>query len=112
MNPQKRWFAEVTNPERRDGAPADVIDGSDLLIGLSGARALPAQALARMNDDAMVFAMANPEPRGHPRGGGAVRADHGDGALGLPQSDQQRAGVPGHLPGRAGRARGRDHRAA
>ena len=39
-----------------------MIDGADLLIGLSGARALPAQALARMNDDAMVFAMANPNP--------------------------------------------------
>ena len=62
MNPQKRWFAEVTNPECRDGAPADVIDGCDLVIGLSGARALPAQALTRMNDDAMVFAMANPNP--------------------------------------------------
>ena len=62
MNPQKRWFAEVTNPECRDGAPAEVIDGADLMIGLSGARALPAQALAKMNADAMVFAMANPTP--------------------------------------------------
>jgi malate dehydrogenase (oxaloacetate-decarboxylating) len=62
MNPIKRWFAEVTNPECRAGSPADVIDGADLLIGLSGARVLPAQALTRMNDDAMVFAMANPNP--------------------------------------------------
>ena len=62
MNKIKRWFAEATNPECRGGAPADVIDGADLLIGLSGARALPAQALARMNKDAMVFAMANPNP--------------------------------------------------
>ncbi|HTZ63888.1 MAG TPA: NAD-dependent malic enzyme [Solirubrobacteraceae bacterium] len=62
MNSQKRWFAEVTNPERRDGAPAEVIDGADLMIGLSGARALPAEALARMSADAMVFAMANPNP--------------------------------------------------
>ncbi len=62
MNEVKRWFAEVTNPERRSGAPADVIDGADLLIGVSGARALPAEALARMNADAMVFAMANPNP--------------------------------------------------
>jgi malate dehydrogenase (oxaloacetate-decarboxylating) len=62
MNPAKRWFAEVTNPECRSGTPADVIDGADLLIGVSGARALPTQALARMNDDAMVFAMANPNP--------------------------------------------------
>jgi malate dehydrogenase (oxaloacetate-decarboxylating) len=62
MTAVKRWFAEVTNPECRSGSPADVIDGADLLIGVSGARALPAQALERMNDDAMVFAMANPNP--------------------------------------------------
>ena len=62
MHAVKRWFAEATNPERRSGAPADVIEGADLLIGVSGARALPAEALARMNDDAMVFAMANPNP--------------------------------------------------
>jgi malate dehydrogenase (oxaloacetate-decarboxylating) len=66
MNKVKRWFAEVTNPEHRAGAPADVIEGADLLIGVSGARALPAQALARMNDDAMVFAMANPNPEVNP----------------------------------------------
>src|ERR1039458_5159205 len=66
MNAQKRWFAQVTNPECRDGAPADVIDGADLLIGVSGARALPAEALARMNADAMVFAMANPNPEVKP----------------------------------------------
>jgi malate dehydrogenase (oxaloacetate-decarboxylating) len=62
MNTIKRWFAEATNPDCRAGTPADVIDGADLLIGVSGARALPAQALARMNKDAMVFAMANPNP--------------------------------------------------
>jgi malate dehydrogenase (oxaloacetate-decarboxylating) len=66
MNAVKRWFAESTNPECRSGAPADVIDGADLLIGVSGARALPAEALTRMNDDAMVFAMANPNPEVNP----------------------------------------------
>ncbi len=66
LNPVKRWFAEVTNPERRGGSPAEVIDGADLLIGVSGARALPASALARMNPDAMVFAMANPTPEVSP----------------------------------------------
>jgi malate dehydrogenase (oxaloacetate-decarboxylating) len=62
MNAVKRWFSETTNPECRAGTPTDVIDGADLLIGLSGARVLEAEALARMNDDAMVFAMANPNP--------------------------------------------------
>ena len=62
LNPIKCWFAETTNPERRAGAPKDLIDGVDLLIGVSGARVMPADALARMNDGAMVFAMANPNP--------------------------------------------------
>jgi malate dehydrogenase (oxaloacetate-decarboxylating) len=66
MNATKRWFAETTNPECRAGAPADVIEGTDLLVGLSGARALPAKALAHMNSDAMVFAMANPTPEVNP----------------------------------------------
>ncbi|MGA8355537.1 MAG: NAD-dependent malic enzyme [Solirubrobacteraceae bacterium] len=66
MSDIKRWFAEVTNPQCLSGAPADVIDGADLLIGLSGARALPADALAKMKAEAMVFAMANPNPEVHP----------------------------------------------
>ncbi len=66
MSAVKRWYAEVTNPECRAGTPADVIDGADLVVGLSGARALPAEALGRMNKDAMVFAMANPNPEVNP----------------------------------------------
>jgi malate dehydrogenase (oxaloacetate-decarboxylating) len=62
MNETKRWFSESTNPDCRAGTPAEVIDGEDLLIGLSGARTMPAHALARMAPDAMVFAMANPNP--------------------------------------------------
>src|SRR3954447_25683623 len=62
MNPVKRWYAEHSNPDRLTGAPGDVVGGTDLFIGLSGARVMPAAALARMNDGAMVFAMANPTP--------------------------------------------------
>jgi malate dehydrogenase (oxaloacetate-decarboxylating) len=62
MSSVKRRLAERTNEERRDGAPADVLKGSDLLIGLSGAQVIPASALARMNADPIVFAMANPTP--------------------------------------------------
>jgi len=66
MSAPKRWFAEVTNPEGRDGGPADLLEGADLLIGLSGAKVIPPQALAKMNKDAMVFAMANPVPEVSP----------------------------------------------
>jgi malate dehydrogenase (oxaloacetate-decarboxylating) len=62
MHPLKRWYAENTNHERISGGPADVLEGADLFIGLSGARVVQPEWLERMNDDAMVFAMANPEP--------------------------------------------------
>jgi malate dehydrogenase (oxaloacetate-decarboxylating) len=66
MNPIKRRLAERSNPDHRDGAPADVIEGADLFIGLSGARVMPAEALATMNPDPIVFAMANPNPEVSP----------------------------------------------
>jgi malate dehydrogenase (oxaloacetate-decarboxylating) len=66
MNPIKRWYAESTNPDRRDGRPADVIDGTDLFVGVSGGRVMPAEALARMAPDPIVFAMANPNPEVSP----------------------------------------------
>jgi malate dehydrogenase (oxaloacetate-decarboxylating) len=62
MSSIKRWFAENSNPEKLSGGPADVIKGADLFVGLSGARVMPPEALAGMNDDAIVFAMANPNP--------------------------------------------------
>jgi malate dehydrogenase (oxaloacetate-decarboxylating) len=66
MHPVKRSLAEDTNPERRSGAVADVLEGADLLIGLSGARVVDASALARMAPDPIVFAMANPNPEVSP----------------------------------------------
>jgi malate dehydrogenase (oxaloacetate-decarboxylating) len=66
MHPVKRALAEAGNPDHRSGGPVDVIDGTDLFIGLSGARVMPADALARMSPDPIVFAMANPTPEVSP----------------------------------------------
>ena len=62
MNSTKRWYAENSNPKNIQGQPDDVIEGMDLFIGLSGPGIIQADSLARMNDDAIVFAMANPTP--------------------------------------------------
>jgi malate dehydrogenase (oxaloacetate-decarboxylating) len=62
MTEVKRWYAENTNPEHRLGPPTEVIEGMDLFVGLSGPGLIEASALERMNDDAIVFAMANPTP--------------------------------------------------
>jgi malate dehydrogenase (oxaloacetate-decarboxylating) len=66
MGAEKRALADRTNPEHRSGAPADVLEGADLFVGLSGARVMPASALAKMNRDPIVFAMANPTPEVSP----------------------------------------------
>jgi malate dehydrogenase (oxaloacetate-decarboxylating) len=62
MPPIKRWFAETTNPGLAEGGPNDVLEGADLFIGLSGPGLVDPAALAGMNRDAIVFAMANPTP--------------------------------------------------
>ena len=110
MNPAKRWFAEATNPDCRAGTPADVIDGEDLLIGLSGARALPGAGARADEQGRDGVCDGQSQPRGQPRGGRQPRANRRHRALGLPEPDQQRAVLPGDLPRRAGRARADDHR--
>ncbi|GIX48855.1 MAG: hypothetical protein KatS3mg131_3066 [Candidatus Tectimicrobiota bacterium] len=62
MNFMKQWYAENTNPNQEKGSLAEVIRGADVFIGLSGPGVLSVDMVRRMNDDAIVFAMANPIP--------------------------------------------------
>ncbi len=62
MNPVKDWLAENTNPDRLTGRLGEVIAGSDVFIGVSAANVLCADDVKRMANDAIVFAMANPDP--------------------------------------------------
>jgi malate dehydrogenase (oxaloacetate-decarboxylating) len=66
----KKWYAENSNPEKISGGPNDILEGADLLIGLSGPGVIAPEALDRMNTDAMVFAMANPDPEVTPEEAG------------------------------------------
>src|SRR5918992_384737 len=66
MNSPKRWLAENTTPDRRDGSPREVIEGTDLFVGLSGPGIIDAADLQRMNAEPFVFAMANPNPEVRP----------------------------------------------
>ena len=58
----KAEYAELTNPELERGRADDVLAGADVYIGLSGPGAVSVEGIARMADDAIVFAMANPTP--------------------------------------------------
>jgi len=62
MTETKRWYADNSNPERLLGDPNELLEGMDLLIGLSGPGLIKADSLEKMSEDAIVFAMANPTP--------------------------------------------------
>ncbi len=66
LNPSKKWFAEHTNPEGKTGVLSDAVTGADLFLGLSAPDVLTVEHLKSMNDDPIVFAMANPDPEIRP----------------------------------------------
>jgi malate dehydrogenase (oxaloacetate-decarboxylating) len=66
LNPTKRWFAENTNPEGRTGDLAEAVRGADLFLGLSVPDVLTVDDLGTMNEDPIIFAMANPDPEIRP----------------------------------------------
>jgi malate dehydrogenase (oxaloacetate-decarboxylating) len=66
LNPSKKWFAEHTNPEGRTGDLSDAVAGADLFLGLSAPDVLTLEHLGSMNEDPIIFAMANPDPEIRP----------------------------------------------
>jgi malate dehydrogenase (oxaloacetate-decarboxylating) len=62
MNFMKQWYAENTNPNQERGSLLEVIKGADVFVGLSGPGTFTVEMLRKMNQDSVVFAMANPVP--------------------------------------------------
>lgn len=62
MNPYKEDIARITNKRKEAGSLVDVIKGADVFIGVSVARCVTEEMLKSMNKDAIIMAMANPEP--------------------------------------------------
>ncbi len=66
LTPVKRELAEMTADKTgRTGTLAEALDGADVYLGVSGGT-VPEEDVARMADDAIIFAMANPNPEVHP----------------------------------------------
>ncbi|MCO6008783.1 NAD-dependent malic enzyme [Actinoallomurus purpureus] len=61
-----RWIADNTNPEGYDGDLRGAVRGADVFIGVSAPGILSGDDIATMNDDAVVFALANPDPEVDP----------------------------------------------
>ena len=62
LNTSKQWFAENANPELEKGTLKEVLRGADVFVGVSAPNILNADDIKNMSKDAIVFAMANPDP--------------------------------------------------
>ncbi|HTF54831.1 MAG TPA: NAD-dependent malic enzyme [Pseudonocardia sp.] len=65
-DPNLTWVAENTNAERQSGSLADAMVGADVFIGVSAPNLFGEAELKTMNSNAVVFALANPDPEVDP----------------------------------------------
>ncbi|MDO6483249.1 NADP-dependent malic enzyme [Shimia thalassica] len=71
MTPQKAEFAQVTDKR----ALAEVIEGADMFLGLSGPGVLTPEMVSKMTKQPIIFALANPTPEIMPEDARAVAPD-------------------------------------
>jgi malate dehydrogenase (oxaloacetate-decarboxylating) len=61
-NPVKQWLVEHTNPEQLTGTIGQVMADTDVFIGVASADLITIDDIRRMASQAIVFALANPDP--------------------------------------------------
>ncbi len=61
-NRYRERLMEVTNLENKQGTLKDALVGADVFVGVSAANIVTEEMVASMNKDAIIFAMANPNP--------------------------------------------------
>ncbi len=61
LNAIKAGYATRTNPRGLIGGPKDALEGADVFVGVSGGK-VPEEYLTELATDAIVFALANPDP--------------------------------------------------
>ena len=62
LNWMQRKMTEVTNLAGETGTLADALKGADIFVGVSASNIVTAEMVSSMNLDAILFAMANPDP--------------------------------------------------
>ncbi len=67
LTPSWRWLAEHTNRDNYAGDLPGALRGADVFIGVSAPNLLTGDDIAAMAPDAVVFALANPDPEVDPR---------------------------------------------
>jgi len=66
LHSSKQWLADNTNPRAVVGSVSDAMAGADVFMGVSAPGVIDRSDVETMADEAIVFAMANPEPEIRP----------------------------------------------
>ena len=61
-NEMRKWFVDHCNPEQFEGTLSQAINGADIFIGVSAPNVLSESDVQSMAKNAIVFALANPDP--------------------------------------------------
>lgn len=100
MNPMKELISELTNKSLFQGSLGEALENADVFIGVSAAGAVSTKMVQGMNKDAIIFAMANPDPEILPeaaKAAGAVIV--GTGRSDLPNQVNNVLAFPGIFKG-------------
>ncbi len=62
LNWMQQRMTETTNPNNETGTLADAMKGADIFVGVSAPNIVTPEMVSSMNEDAILFAMANPVP--------------------------------------------------
>ena len=62
LNWMQQEMTKITNLSHKTGTLADAMVGTDIFIGVSAPNIVTEEMVASMNEDAIIFAMANPVP--------------------------------------------------
>jgi malate dehydrogenase (oxaloacetate-decarboxylating) len=99
LQPTRQWIADHTNPEEFSGSVQEALAGADVFIGVSAPHLLTGDDVATMAEQAIVFALANPDPEVDPIAAGKHAAVVATGRSDVPNQINNVLAFPGFFRG-------------
>ena len=65
-NPLQEELAQIVNKQMQQGSLSEALENADVFIGVSKGNLVNAEMVSKMNEQAIIFAMANPIPEIYP----------------------------------------------
>ena len=99
LDPARQWIADHTNRDRFAGSLKQAMAGADVFIGVSAPNLLTGDDIATMAENAIVFALANPDPEVDPVAAGQHAAVVATGRSDYPNQINNVLAFPGFFRG-------------